>query len=184
MLHYEKEAPLHRTWNHTNPPHAWSAWVESWPQTDLESKVNKSHLAMGTRLAERSMWSSSKIIQSKQTPWTSLVAKQKNYTHLSAHGTVDSNDDKALNRVEDSKEDLEQRNDIPVSNWTLGHYLQTMNLQWTRGKSWCILNILTVHPRVTNIHEQTWTAKIFQLTMFFTMSSQIILLILFVKLIY
>lgn len=36
----------------------------------------------------------------------------RDWTHLSAHGAVDGDDNKALNRVKDSKENLEERNEM------------------------------------------------------------------------
>lgn len=36
----------------------------------------------------------------------------RDWTHLSAHGAVDGDDNKALNRVKDGKENLEERNEM------------------------------------------------------------------------
>lgn len=40
--------------------------------------------------------------------WTPTVAGEGSRTYLAAHCTVDGDDDKALDRVKDGKEDLEE----------------------------------------------------------------------------
>lgn len=100
---------------HANPSHVWSACALPWLHTAPEPNVTFANTNPTCRreapVTEVTAWRWIRNAWTKKCPHGSL-AEGGSWTHLSAHCTVDGEDDKALDRVKDGKEDLGERRSI------------------------------------------------------------------------